>query len=62
MNGGTIILALAGLFSFFAGAYIAATGDRALGIALMAMGLIFQMMCLRHLKQARLKDQDDARR
>ena len=60
MNGSVIALAIAGLVGFFAGAYLAATGNRTTGIALMSMGLIFQVLCLRQLKVAKVKDQDDA--
>ncbi len=62
MNGGTLILGLSGLFCFFAGAYLAATHSRTTGIALMSMGLIFQVLCLRQLKQAKNKDTSDAGR
>ncbi|MEL6541308.1 MAG: hypothetical protein AAFQ34_07870 [Pseudomonadota bacterium] len=54
MNGGTLALMMAGLVSFCAGAYLAATGERAIGIVLMANGLIFQALTLRQLKAARL--------
>ena len=60
MNGAVIALAIAGLVGFFAGAFLAATGNRTTGIALMSMGLIFQVLCLRQLKLAKKKDIDDA--
>ncbi|MEM9311265.1 MAG: hypothetical protein AAGA34_07435 [Pseudomonadota bacterium] len=60
MNGGVLALAFAGLLGFCAGAYLAAQGDRALGVALMGMGLVFQALCLRQLRMAKVKDQDDA--
>ena len=60
MSMSTIILAVAGLFCFFAGVYLSATGNRTTGIALMAMGLIFQVLCLKQLKQAKNKDLSDA--
>ncbi|GMN01374.1 hypothetical protein [Erythrobacter sp. MTPC3] len=60
MNGAVIALAMAGLVGFFAGAYLAATGERPVGIALMGMGLIFQVLCLRQLKMAKTKDDRDA--
>ena len=56
----TIILAVAGLFCFLAGVYLSATGNRTTGIALMVMGLIFQVLCLKQLKQAKNKDLSDA--
>ena len=67
MNGGVLALMIAGLVGFGVGAYLAATGERPLGISLMAMGLIFQVLCLRQLKAARKaeteqKDIDDAGR
>ena len=43
-----------------AGAYLAATGNRTTGIALMSMGLIFQVLTLRQLKAAKKKDNGDA--
>jgi len=61
MNGGVIALAIAGLVGFFAGAYLSATGERTLGIALMVMGLMFQVLTLRQLKLAKKKESDDAR-
>ena len=61
MSASTIILAIAGLFCFFAGVYLSATGNRTTGIALMAMGLVFQVLCLRQLKAAKTKDHGDAR-
>ncbi len=60
MNGGIIALMIAGLVGFGAGAYLSATGERGVGIALMAMGLIFQVLTLRQLKLAK-KDGGDAR-
>ncbi|MCK0128281.1 hypothetical protein [Erythrobacter sp. F6033] len=61
MNGGVLALAIAGLFCFFAGAYLAATSDnRTTGIVLMSMGLLFQVLCLRQLKVNRTKDNGDA--
>ncbi len=60
MNGGVLALAFAGLLGFCAGAYLAAQGDRALGVALMGMGLVFQALCLRQLRMARVKDENDA--
>ena len=50
MNGGTLALMIAGLGGFLAGAYLASTGERPVGIALMGMGLIFQVLTLRQLK------------
>ena len=64
MNGGTLALLIAGLLCFGAGAYLAATDNRTTGIALMSMGLIFQVLTLRQLKLARTgqarKDNGDA--
>ena len=60
MNGGVLALAFAGLIGFCAGAYIAASGDRALGVALMGMGLVFQALTLRQLRMAKAKDTSDA--
>ena len=59
MSAGTIALLIAGLFCFGTGADLAATGSRTTGIALMSMGLIFQVLTLRQLKLAK-KDAGDA--
>ncbi len=61
MNGRVLALMIAGLVGFLAGAYLAATGERPVGIALMGMGLIFQVLTLRQLRAIR-KGSDDARR
>jgi len=58
MNGGVLTLMIAGLVGFGAGAYLAATGERPVGIALMAMGLIFQVLTLRQLRAAKKDDSD----
>ena len=62
MNGGILALMFGGLIGFGAGAYLAATGERPLGIALMAMGLMFQVLTLRQLKLAKSKGSDNAGR
>ena len=59
MNGGTLALMVAGLVGFGAGAYLAATGSREVGIVLMVAGLIFQVLTLRQLR-AMKKDGSDA--
>ena len=59
MNGGTLALMIAGLVGFGAGAYLAATGSREVGIVLMGGGLIFQVLTLRQLR-AMKKDGGDA--
>ena len=53
MNGAVIALMIAGLVGFGAGAYLSATGEREVGIVLMAAGLAFQILTLRQLKRAR---------
>ena len=53
MNGGILALMMAGFIAFGIGAYLAATGERPLGISLMAMGLVFQVLTLRQLKMAK---------
>jgi hypothetical protein len=58
MNGGVLTLMIAGLVGFGAGAYLAATGERPVGIALMAMGMIFQVLTLRQLRAAKKDDSD----
>jgi Zn-dependent membrane protease YugP len=62
MSGGIIALAVAGLFCFLAGVYLAGEGNRTTGIALMSMGLIFQVVCLVQLKAAKKKGHSDAGR
>ena len=59
MNGGILALRLGALIGFGAGAYLAATGERPLGIALMAMGLVFQVLTLRQLKLAKRRNAGD---
>ena len=59
MNGGILALMIAGLVGFGAGAYLAATGERPVGIALMAMGLMFQVLTLRQLRAAKKGNHDD---
>jgi Zn-dependent membrane protease YugP len=59
MNGGTLALMITGLVGFGAGAYLAATGSREVGIVLMGGGLIFQVLTLRRLR-AMKKDGSDA--
>lgn len=59
MNGAVLAMMLAGLAGFGVGAYLAATGERPLGIGLMAMGLGFQVLTLRQLR-AMKKDGSDA--
>ncbi len=49
----TILYVIAGLGGFGAGAYLSATGERSLGIGLMAAGLAFQVLALRQLKLAK---------
>ena len=58
MNGGVLALMIAGFVSFGAGAYLAATGERTIGIVLMANGLIFQALTLRQLRAAKKDDSD----
>jgi len=53
MNGAVIAFMIAGLVGFGAGAYLSATGERPIGIGLMAMGLLFQVLTLRQLRMAR---------
>ena len=60
IDGGTIALMIAGLVGFGAGAYLAATYSRTTGIALMSMGLIFQVLTLRRLKLVKNGDDRDA--
>ena len=58
MNGGVFALMIAGLVGFGAGAYLAATGQREVGIVLMGGGLIFQVLTLRQLRAAKKDDSD----
>lgn len=59
MSALTIFYVLAGLGGFGAGAYLSATGERSIGIGLMAAGLAFQVLALRQLKLAK-RDLSDA--
>ncbi|MEM6856341.1 MAG: hypothetical protein AAF559_00595 [Pseudomonadota bacterium] len=58
MNGGFLALAIAGLIGFLAGAYLASTGERMLGITFMGFGLMFQALTLRHMKMAKKSTMD----
>ena len=62
MNGGTLALAIAGLVGLGAGVYLSTVGERTTGIALMAMGLILQVLALRQLRMAKKKELNDAGR
>lgn len=53
MSGAVILLMVTGLAAFGAGAYLSATGGRELGIALMGVGLLFQVLTLRQMRIAR---------
>lgn len=53
MNGGILALILAGFIGFGFGAYLAATGEHTMGVVLMGMGLIFQILALRHIKSVK---------
>lgn len=62
MSTGTLVMMVAGLAAFAAGAILAATGDRTLGIALMVAGLILQVLTLLRLKKHKKEGSYDARR
>ncbi|MDA0819727.1 MAG: hypothetical protein O3C52_06150 [Proteobacteria bacterium] len=53
MNGAVLALMIAGLVGYGAGAYLAATGSREVGITLMGGGLLFQVLTLRRLRAAK---------
>lgn len=59
MNGAVLTLIIAGLVGFGAGAYLAATGSREVGIILMGGGLLFQVLTLRQLRAAKKGAHDD---
>ncbi|PWL26130.1 MAG: hypothetical protein DCO98_07810 [Altererythrobacter sp. XM-24bin4] len=59
MNGAVLTLMIAGLVGFGAGAYLAATGSREVGIILMGGGLLFQVLTLRQLRAAKKGAHDD---
>ena len=61
MKGGVLAFILAGFVGFGAGAYLAATGQREVGIILMGGGLVFQMLALRQIRMIK-KDGSDAGR
>ena len=60
MNTATLVMTIAGLSAFAAGAIIAATSDRAIGIGLMAIGLALQVLTLRQMKRHKTKGTYDA--
>jgi len=62
VSTGTLVMMVAGLAAFAAGAILAATGDRTLGIALMVAGLILQVLTLLRLKKHKKEGSYDARR
>jgi Zn-dependent membrane protease YugP len=59
MNGAVLALMIAGLVGFGAGAYLAATGSREVGIILMGGGLLFQVLTLRQLRAVKKGAHDD---
>ena len=61
MSGGTIALAIAGLVGLFSGVYLSTVGERSVGIAMMATGLILQVLAVRQLRLAK-KELNDAGR
>lgn len=61
LDGATIAFIAAGFLAFGAGAYLAATGVRGLGIAAMAAGLVFQVLSLARMKKARNEGSGNAR-
>lgn len=54
MNRSVLFLIVAGFVTFGAGAWVAASGERSVGIALMAAGLAFQVLSLARMRRARL--------
>ena len=58
MNGGTLAMTMAGFVAFGVGAYLAATGERGLGIPFMGAGLVFQVLALRQLKNPKKGSSD----
>jgi len=52
MRGGILMLMIAGLIGFGTGVWLAATGERPLGVSMMALGLLFQALTLRQLRAA----------
>jgi len=60
MKGSVLLLMIAGLICFAAGAWLAPMGERSLGIGLMGVGLIFQVLTLRQMKLAKKRNTGDA--
>ncbi len=60
MNRAVLALMIAGFLAFGAGAWVAATSSREIGIGLMGAGLLFQVLTLRQLRQIR-KTEEGAR-
>ena len=54
--GSVLLFAAAGLLGFLLGAYLAAAGDKQVGVALMGAGLVFQLLSLRQLKMLKKGD------
>jgi Zn-dependent membrane protease YugP len=62
MNPLTLALAVLGLTSLALGAVLTATGPFEMGVALMGMGLMFQVISLVRLKRARKASANGERR
>ena len=62
MSGGTIALAIAGLLGVFGGVLLTVEGNRPAGIAMLAAGLAFQVLCLWQLRAGKRKDTGHAGR
>jgi hypothetical protein len=61
MGAATISIAIGGLINFAVGAYFSATGELALGITFMALGLVLQVLSLARIRQLKKKGSNDAR-
>jgi hypothetical protein len=59
MHKSVLILIVAGFVCFGAGAYLSATGERPIGIALMAAGLAFQVLSLARMRRMRLSQKGE---
>jgi Zn-dependent membrane protease YugP len=60
MNGVTLLFAILGLTGFAAGAVLSATGQMNMGVALMGLGLAFQVISLVRIKRAKKRDGSNA--
>lgn len=58
IDGGTLAFAFAGTLGFAGGVYLLVTGETALGVALLAMGLAFEGLTLKRIADMAKNNKD----